>query len=435
MLTCGLALYAFPASASDSVEAGHTTEQLRLLQEQNHKLQAQLEKQQELIDSLSKKVSAIESTSLHNATEVRELESKVDTAGSSAAMHPVTSPGKVTISGEGGVGFFKTGSEGRWPKGDFRLDEARLFLESAVHEDVYFFTEINLAQREAIDWSVQLGETYLDFENVSKLWGQERLLNVRLGRMYIPFGEEYMERYAIDNPLISHSLSDLWGVDQGLELYGAAGPISYAVAVQNGGVSSEDFTSDKSVAGRLSYDPLKWLHFSVSGMRTGNLAIEDWWSAMWFGNGWIFPFNLTNTSPYHAEIVEGDLRVSLPHGHLKAFGGYLHEHANESSNADRDVYYYSVEGVHDITAGFYGAVRFSQIFAGDGFPIIGNAPLASYIYSPTTTEIWRLSLGLGYRFSRNLVLKGEYTIERGKELSGEVRNHEDLFAIEAAFKF
>jgi hypothetical protein len=46
-----------------------------------------------------------------------------------------------------------------------------------------------------------------------------------------------------------------------------------------------------------------------------------------------------------------------------------------------------------------------------------------------------LSLGVGYRWSRNLVLKTEYTFERGTLLSGATRDHEDLFAIEAAFRF
>jgi hypothetical protein len=46
-----------------------------------------------------------------------------------------------------------------------------------------------------------------------------------------------------------------------------------------------------------------------------------------------------------------------------------------------------------------------------------------------------LSLGLGYRMSENLVLKTEYSIERGKTLGGDSRNHEDMFSVVAAFKF
>src|SRR5205814_3492728 len=145
-----------------------------------------------------------------------------------------------------------------------------LFVEAPVWDNVYFFSEINLMTRERSDLSVQLGELYLDFENVSRIWGRDRMLNVRAGRMDIPFGEEYLNRDAIDNPLISHSLSDFWGVDEGLELYGRVGKFSYVLAVQNGSVSAvRDFDADKAITCRLAFDPTRWLHLSVSGMRTG----------------------------------------------------------------------------------------------------------------------------------------------------------------------
>ena len=79
---------------------------------------------------------------------------------------------------------------------------------------------MNLATSEGGDLSVKLGEAYLDFENVSKLWHRENQLSIRLGRMDVPFGEEHRCRDAIDNPLGSHSVMDLWGVGSvfGIEL-------------------------------------------------------------------------------------------------------------------------------------------------------------------------------------------------------------------------
>jgi len=336
------------------------------------------------------------------------------------------------------VAFFETGSEGMFPNANFRVDEARLFVEAPVWDDVYFYSEIDLAQREYVGLDLELGELYLDFEDVSKLWGRDRLLNVRAGRFYIPFGEEYMTRNAIDDPLISRSLSDLWGVDEGLELYGAAGKFSYVVAVQNGGISSgRDFTADKSVAGRVAFDPTHWLHLSVSGMRTGDLSAKrDSLSELWFGTGWIRSLGSTNTSAFHANLVEGDATVRLAHGHLKAFGGYLRYGDDDpQANNRRDVYYYSVEAVHDLARRLYAGVRFSQIFAGRGFPIVGNGNVNDYFNEDLTRNLWRLSLGLGYRFSDRLVVKTEYALERGREADGEPRRHEDFFGTEAAFKF
>src|SRR5437660_1192004 len=163
-----------------------------------------------------------------------------------------------------------------FPKGDFRVDEAKLFVETPVFEDVYFYSEINLMRRESSDLTVQLGECYLDFENVSKLWNREGWMNLRVGRLDIPFGEEYIYRDAIDNPLISHSLTDFWGVDEGVELYGTVAKVNYVLAVQNGGAQvARDFTADKSVTVRLGGDPTKWLHVSASAMRTGDLDVAN----------------------------------------------------------------------------------------------------------------------------------------------------------------
>jgi hypothetical protein len=216
--------------------------------------------------------------------------------------------------------------------------------------------------------------------------------------------------------------------------------VRYAAAVQNGGISDvRDFDADKSFSGRLEYDPIRWLHLSVSGMRSGDLnAQQDVLSALWFGNAFFRSIGSSGTTEFHANLVEGDVVVRLPHGRFSAFGGYIRYNDNDPTGSNgRDVYYYSAEVVHEIVAKLYGAARFSQIFANNGFPIAGNAPMGSYFFNPfaLTTEIWRLSLGLGYRFSPNLLVKAEYSFERGKLLSGDTREHEDLFALEAAFKF
>jgi hypothetical protein len=79
--------------------------------------------------------------------------------------------------------------------------------------------------------------------------------------------------------------------------------------------------------------------------------------------------------------------------------------------------------------------RWSQAFCKDGIPMVGYGQFGDYFYGPLTTELWRLSLGLGYRFSDRLVLKAEYSFERGAEAGGGARNNENFFGTEAAFKF
>ena len=63
----------------------------------------------------------------------------------------------------------------------------------------------------------------------------------------------------------------------------------------------------------------------------------------------------------------------------------------------------------------YAALRFSEVFADKGFPIAGNGDQGDYLFSSNLTkELWRLSMGLGYRWSQNLLFKAEYSFERGE---------------------
>lgn len=434
----GLGLFFLTAGLRAAAQdAPITRDQFLQLQQQNEQMRQQLEKQQQLIDSLTRKVSDIEaaqSATLATAETNAMAKILVETPASESGFHF----GKVDISGEGGLAMFDSQPSGQTPNAEFRVDEARMFVEAPVWDEVYFYTELNLATREQNDLAVRFGELYLDFEDVSRLWNQDHQLNLRVGRFYIPFGEEYQDRFAIDNPLISHSLSDLWGEDNGVELYGSLGPVTYNVAVQGGGVqASRDFTGDKSVAARVGYDPASWLHLSVSGMRTGDLDVQnDVLSALWFGNGFFRSLGSPATTRFHANLVEGDVQTKFSFLRLKTAGGYIHYDDNDpNGNNQRDVYYYYVEGTHDFTHQFYAAARMSEAFAHNGFPIVGNGDMGTYLFDELTSQYWRLSLGLGYHFSKNLLVKGEYSFNRGRELDGSPRDHQDLFALETAFKF
>lgn len=408
-----------------SVPSVGVADEANELRQQLRQLQQRVEQQQHVIEGLQQKLGEL-------------TEHLPASATASDASHGISLGGKVLLSGEAGVAFFSTGKDGAFPNQEFRLDEAKLFVDAEVFPNVYFFTELNLTEREEPETATEIGELYLDIENLSRFWGQENQLNVRVGRLDIPFGEEYLTRDAIDNPLVMHSLSDLWGVDEGVELYGRIGKVKYVFAVQNGGLPSlRDFAGDKSLSGRLGCDPTGWLHLSVSGMRTGDLAPQDFLSAMWFGNGFFRSLgNPATTTRFSADLVEGDIQLRLSRCRINAAGGYVHYKDNDSlANNSRDVYYYYVEGVYDITKRLYAATRFSQILARNGFPLAGNGEQGEYFYGELSQQLWRLSMGLGYRFHPNLILKVEYMFERGTEVSGDRRNHEDMFTAELTGKF
>jgi hypothetical protein len=121
---------------------------------------------------------------------------------------------------------------------------------------------------------------------------------------------------------------------------------------------------------------------------------------------------------------------------VSAFAGWAGYHDNDpTGNNTRDIYYYSAEVLQNLPKKFYAVTRFSQAICNNGIPMVGFGNFGEYFYGPLTDNLWRLSLGLGYRFSDRLVLKAEYSFERGQEVGGESRNQEDFFGTEAAFKF
>ncbi|MDB6068656.1 MAG: hypothetical protein JWR26_4864 [Pedosphaera sp.] len=434
---CVAAFCLFAEQPAEAGDASITQEQFLKLQQQNEQLQKQMQKQQELIDALTHKVADIQKANSQLDQEMGSVKAEIKDA-----EVPPQKPlhfGKVDITGEGGLAFFQSQSNGQHPNPEFRIDEARLFLEAPVWKDVYFFTELDLATRETTSLDLNVGQLYLDFEDVSQLWGRDRMLNLRVGRFDVPFGEEYLERFAIDNPLISHSVSDIWGQDDGVEFYGSLGRVQWVLAVQNGGgQTSQALQGDKAVTGRVSYDPTKWLHLSVSGMRTGDQKVQNETSAVWFGGGWFRPLDPSGSATtFHANLAEGDVQVHLGPVIFKAAGGYINSGDNDPSVSNRrDVYYYYLEGIQSFTSKLYGAARFSQIFANNGFPIVGDGKMGEFFFGPTlTTDYWRLSLATGYRFSPNLLVKGEYSFNQGREVNGIFRGHENAFALEAAFRF
>ena len=349
------------------------------------------------------------------------------------------------ISGEAGGAFFDTGSEGAFPNDEFRVDEAKLFVEAAILDDVYFFSEVNVLTREEPDEQFDLGELYVQFENISKLWHREEMLNARVGRFDIPFGEEYLSRDAIDDPLISHSLSDLWGVDEGIELYGSYKTFQYVFAVQNGGEPIlHDYTSDKSVAGRLTYRPNGKIHFSLSSMRTGDIdARRDRYAALWFGNSDLHSLGLVVTTKiFNVNLIQADGDAKWQKTRFHAGVGRLrYNDDNTADNDRRTAHYYQVEGAQDILNyrenSLYAALRFSRITTDDGFPIAGNGTLekSAYYTDRLTDRIWRLSFGIGYRIGRHVLFKTEYNIEHGTQSDGSKRDKENFFGAEAAFRF
>lgn len=422
LIACALARLTLGAEVS---------EELKILREQNQRLQQELDRQKQQIEQLQKTVGDL------GRIEKPSPEPPPTAANAGGLLTKPFSGGNLLLSGEAGLAFIDQGPRGGFKNSEFRVDEAKLFLEAKLLEDVYVFTEINVLERESDTQYLGIGELYVDFESLAKKWG-DHWLNLRVGRFNTPFGEEYLSRHAIDNPLVTHSLSDVWGVDEGIEAYGTIEMWRYALAVQNGGNDTlRDYNADKAVIARLGYQPARWLDLSASGMRTGDLDIKnEKFSALWFGNGFFRTIGYgPGITKFSADLAEGDAKVSFSRGYLKGAGGYARATDNGGPRDSRDIYYYYTEGLFDVTPEFYTAGRVSQIFAKKGYPLVGGGNFGERMFGALTEDLWRFSLGLGYRFSKDLVVKAEYSLNGGHELGGVSRSQENLFGVELALRF
>ena len=401
------------------------------------------------VESLQKRIAELEADSRGIRSELDRLRADASTDYYDPGAASEVRFGNLLLSGYGAVAFFDQGSEGAFPNSEFKLDDSRIVVEARILEGVYFYTSITLAQREVEDLNLEVFEMFLELDDVSSHWGADGLLSLRLGRTYIPFGEEYLHREPLNNPLITHSYSDIWGVDEGILGYGGWGKVDYVFGVHNGGYKTfDDKNSDKSITLKVGFEPVNWLRVSASAMRTGTLDAQDGCAALWFGNHFISPLNLPEpTQDFEAELAELDVRVTWDGGHFAAAVGWFGlegegkplsddtgEKVPNPERSDLDMLYYYLEGVQTIVRDFYGAVRFSQVDADDGYLLFGQSDPALGV-SRFTTEAWRLSLGLGYRFAENFVAKAEYSIERGKLDDGRDLNDQDLFGLQLAFGF
>jgi hypothetical protein len=422
--------------------------QVRALIEQNRELSRQVREQQKTIDDLRARVDAIGASNDRQERQLQDLRTQLGEAapGDAASGRGGSGLGggevAIRLSGEAGFAFFDTGSDGPFANGEFRVDEAKLFVDAAVWGNVYLHTEAEFVIRESTDQNLHFGELYAEIENPLGSHAADGLVNLRVGRMYTPFGEEYQVRNLMDNPLISHSVPDIWGVDQGVETYGQSGRFSYAAAVQDGGIGSlHNGHPDKAVAVRAGFDPLPWLHLSASAMRTGRLSVAgDGLSALWFSNTFFRSLGpASTTSRFWADLGELDMAVHWRGGWVKGAGGlarYRDNNANPAARDARDLSYGYVEAVQRIADRLQAAVRFSRVAAPKGYPLVGQGIASEYqSVGEPTDDLSRLSMGLRYQMGPPVIFKVEFSPEWGRTTGGERRDRENLFSTEMGVRF
>lgn len=327
------------------------------------------------------------------------------------------------ISGFGAVGFYDTGSAGTRDDGGFEIREASLFVTTEVWDDIEFFLELQTNRLDKDDaLFARTGEVYVHLRDILQIGSSS--IGMKIGRIDIPFGEEYLWQDAIDNPLITNSAAYPYGWDEGVLFYGNVGSVGWIASITDGtNARSQEDNSDKAFNIKVHGSPMTAIDLSLSLMSNGAAAK----SAIEFGGSHFEPIGVSQQSTLGTSVdsaVEADLfEISAKYAFdISGFPGYLALSAGGASTQDddptfnRDMRWISVEPYFRLSDSWYAVLRYSEIdtdendegYHFDGKTFAGGNSAFGY----DTQSLRRFSVGLGW--TPNPHVRGKLEISRDR---------------------
>ena len=313
----------------------------------------------------------------------------------------------IEFSGFAAAGAYHTGKDATRAEGGFEIKEASLFVAASVWEDTDLFLELQ-TNRLGKDDSllVRTGEVYIHLRNLAL--GQHRL-GLKLGRIDLPFGEEYLWQDAHQNPLITNSAAYPYGWDEGLLVYGDFNQWHWIFAVTDGTDqrSFEDH-ADKAFNLKVYGEPTPNLYLSASAMQNGAAGK----SAIEFGGS---HFESVADSPrVDAQLFEVDAKLTFQWGERDGYLAAALGAAKQDdplADLDRDLRWLSIEPYLRLAPHWYTALRYSEIGTYDsraGFHFDGKTFAGgNSAFGFDVQRFRRLGLGVGWTPHPRLTAKLE----------------------------
>ncbi len=356
--------------------------------------------------------------------------------------------------GFGAVGAYQTGSDGTHSNFGFNIKEATLFMQATVWQDVDMFIELQ-TNRLGEDSSkyIRTAEVYIHGRNIKI--GDSRV-GVKLGRIDIPFGEEYLWLDAIDNPLITNSASYPYGWDEGVLVYGDStilgyeDSINWVFSITDGtDKRSDEDHSDKAFNLKFYGDFNEDHYLSLSLMRNGKAQK----SAFEFGGSHFEPIGKgdddaltkSNASFINATLAEINTKHQF---HLDDFSGYLAltygraEQEDNISQHSRNIEWLTIEPYIQLSANWYSLLRYSEIGTYDnhkGFHFDGKIFAGGNSdYGYDVKRFQRLGFGIGWQPNPRVRTKfeiGKDWFELIKNTNKESQNKRNFLGVEVAVGF
>jgi hypothetical protein len=217
----------------------------------------------------------------------------------------------------------------------------------------------------------------------------------------------------------------VWGPDygSGASLFGSIGKFDYAAEVKNSSISSRSSVWDARDLG--------WDHPTVSS-RIGYRPGAAWILGTSFSYGaYLLP--VAKQSPnFPAGRSLGDYNqitfaedISYEWRHWQFWGEIFFTRFQVPNVGDADTLAYYLETKYKITSQLFAAVRWNQQFFADINNGLGSE-------TPWDRDIWRVDASLGYRFTRHLQAKIQYSFS---DQQGTLQQGQQLAAAQITLKF
>ncbi|MDX2367043.1 MAG: hypothetical protein QNK36_01330 [Colwellia sp.] len=397
----------------------------------------------------------ITTSDIHN-TPVILSDEKTTITYENNVSHVLANPWwkNIELWGFGAVGAYQTGSDGTHSNFGFNIKEATLFMEASVWQDLDMFIELQ-TNRLGDDSSkyVRTGEVYIHGRNIEIGDGS---IGVKLGRIDIPFGEEYLWQDAIDNPLITNSASYPYGWDEGVLVYGDSTIFSFEdnvhwiFSITDGtDKRSDEDHSDKAFNLKFYGDFNEDHYLSLSLMHNGKAQK----SALEFGGSHFEPIGkgdadaLTKSDSTFINATLAEINTKHQF-HLDDFSGYLAltygraEQEDDISQHSRTIEWLTIEPYIQLSPNWYSLLRYSEIGTYDnhnGFHFDGKIFAGGNgDYGYDVKRFQRLGLGIGWQPNPRVRAKfeiGKDWFERIKNTNKESQDKRNFLGVEVAVGF
>lgn len=389
-----------------SQQVGELTHQLKEIKDE---LDNKVDSTQSLARSRKTDPSSIDNTPVVLSDDISTITHENNSS------HVLANPWwkNIELWGFGAIGAYQTGVDGNHENFGFDIKEATLFMEANVWSDIDFFIELQ-TNRLGDDSSkyVRTGEVYIHGRNINV---GDSSVGVKFGRIDIPFGEEYLWQDAIDNPLITNSVSYPYGWDEGVLFYGNStiwgyeDDLNWILSITDGtDKRSDEDHSDKAYNLKLYGDINKNNYLSLSVMHNGKAQK----SALEFAGSHFEPLGKgdneaitrSDSSFVNATLAEINTKHQFQMNNLNGYLALTYGMAEQKDaikQHNRSLKWLTIEPYLQLSTNWYSLLRYSEIGTYDnleGYHFDGKIFAGgNNDYGYDVKRFQRLAFGIGWQ--------------------------------------